>query len=90
MMPPLPKPIEKSIASFKGTLTIHADRGTIYFHDEKGECLMRLEGLPTPVPDPYHTQIDVRHMKGVCWQTEDPSKNVFCKVHPGHDHETCH
>jgi len=90
MSVPLPKPLDKKVASFEGRLTIQGDRGTIYFHDKDGECLLRLEGLPVPLPDPYDTQIDVRHMKGVCWQTKDPSKNIFCKVHGApHEHTDC-
>lgn len=74
---------------FSGTLTIQSDRGVVYFHDENGECLLRLEGLPTPLPDPHEAQLDVRHMKGVAWNAPRREQTVFCGVHPGHDHKDC-
>jgi hypothetical protein len=75
---------------FKGTLTLWIERGVVYFHDEKGECLLRLEGLPTPLPNPMEEQIDVRHMKGVAWKTPNPMDSVFrCTIHPGSEHNQC-
>lgn len=82
-------PKTERASTFKGRLTIHAARGTVYFHDEHGECLLRIEGLPVPLPDPHKTQLDVRHMKGVAWQTQDPRQSVFCPIHPGCDHRDC-
>lgn len=47
--------------SFQGRLEVDQERGVVYFHDEKGECLLRLEGLPVN-SDPKKHQIDVRLM----------------------------
>lgn len=37
---------------FRGELEIDARRGVIYFHSENGDTLLRIGGLPTPVPEP--------------------------------------
>lgn len=44
----------------KGTLTVDHQRGVVYFHAEGGFCMLRVEGLPTPIPDPQNEQIDVQ------------------------------
>lgn len=46
---------------FDGRLEVDQERGVLYFHDEKGECLLRLEGIPAG-SDPRKLQIDVRLM----------------------------
>ena len=46
--------------SYAGRLSIHAKRGVLYFHDEAGQCLLRIEGLTKPTPDPSVSQIDIR------------------------------
>ncbi len=45
--------------SFDGRLEVDQERGVVYFHDNKGECLLRLEGIPVG-SDPRSLQIDVR------------------------------
>lgn len=44
----------------RGTLTVDHRRGVVYFHAGDGQCLLRIEGLPTPIPDPQNEQIDVQ------------------------------
>jgi hypothetical protein len=46
------------MSATKGKLTVDKERGVIYFHDEKGGCLLRLEGLEGV--DPVRKQIDIR------------------------------
>lgn len=55
---------------FRGTLLVDPTRGTVYFHDEKGGCILRIEGLPTPIKDPADTQIDVRLTTAIPDQSE--------------------
>lgn len=31
---------------FKGTLKVDESRGIVYFHDQDGTCVLRVEGLP--------------------------------------------
>jgi hypothetical protein len=43
----------------KGVLTIDHKRGVVYFHAD-GACVLRIEGLPTPVPAHDVELIDVQ------------------------------
>lgn len=43
----------------KGTLTIEAELGTVQFHDGTGKCILEIEGLPKPIPDPHKIQVVV-------------------------------
>lgn len=48
---------------FIGELEVDAERGVIYFHDTEhgGLTLLRIQGLPTPIPKPEIGKIvDVR------------------------------
>lgn len=45
---------------FKGTLTVQVKRGVVYFHAEDGTPLLRIEGIPKPIPNPANQQIDIR------------------------------
>jgi hypothetical protein len=58
------------------TLEIH-ERGVIYVHGPEGVTLLRIEGLPTPIPDPrglhgpFPRMLDVHYREGVVdWPDE--------------------
>ena len=48
------------------TLEVHGDRGVVYVHGPQGITLLRICGLPTPIPDP-NEQLDITHMFGANW-----------------------
>lgn len=43
----------------RGTLTVEVDQGVVRFHDENGTCVLEVEGLPQPIPDPHKIQVVV-------------------------------
>jgi hypothetical protein len=47
----------EAIVKIKGTLTIETDQGKVRFHDKDGKCILELEGLPKPIPDPHKIQV---------------------------------
>ena len=56
---------------FRGNLQVDPDRGVAYFFDDTGGTILRIEGLPTPVPDPIAQQmIDIRLLPATSNNTE--------------------
>jgi hypothetical protein len=68
--------------AIKGTLVIHPVRGVIYFYAEKGDCLLRLEGVKAVRPDGSAIeQIDV-HLKpwGASQQRDSEGRLMVAEV----------
>lgn len=52
-----------------GELEIDHKTGTIYFHTQEGRSILRIQGLPAPIPQkPAYGFFDVRYEEGsVSW-----------------------
>ena len=52
-----------------GELEIDHTTGTIYFHTKEGRSILRIQGLPAPIPQkPAYGFFDVRYEEGgVSW-----------------------
>jgi hypothetical protein len=57
-----------------GILEVDQETGIIVFHADpryvlcKEQTILRISGLPTPIPDPTAVVLDVQHMTGQNWQ----------------------
>lgn len=61
-----------------GTLEVLHEEGTVYFHvhdPEKigfdGVTMLRIKGLPTPIPKNAMLDLDIRHSGTQNWQAGD-------------------
>ena len=45
--------------TYEGQLEIDSDRGVIYFHNNNGCTLLRICGLPTPIPSGPKSLLDI-------------------------------
>lgn len=54
-------------------LEVHRDRGVIYVHGPTGATLLRIERLPTPIPNvleedkDFPRMLDIAHMESADW-----------------------
>jgi hypothetical protein len=71
----------------KGILEIDHTRGVIYFHLTDLEeaqrrmvvTVLRVQGLPKPIPEIHERQLDIAHMVGCDWGTHrDPTLDPPC------------
>jgi hypothetical protein len=53
--------------TYQGELEIDMDTGTIYFHNELGRTILRLKGLPSPIPEKAFYDVLVKEA-GVSWE----------------------
>lgn len=55
--------------SINGELEIDHTSGTIYFHTREGRSILRIQGLPAPIPQkPLGNFFDIRYEEGsVSW-----------------------
>lgn len=60
---------KKMKTSISGELEIDHTSGTIYFHTKEGRSILRIQGLPAPIPQrPAGNIFDVRYEEGsVSW-----------------------
>lgn len=61
-----------STTNIEGVLEIDNHRGVIYFHSKHGMTVLRIEGLPRPIPKVNGTlkdqrMLDISHMRGADW-----------------------
>lgn len=64
--------MEDKSGCIEGVLEIDNERGVIYFHTDFGATLLRICGLPKPIPNCKF--IDITHAKGVSYQEEEISE----------------
>lgn len=64
----------------KGEFTLDLETGTAYFSNEKGETVLRLTGLPAPIPN--RDFYDIQHIAGnISWTPViDIEKSEFSKT----------
>jgi hypothetical protein len=63
--------------TYKGELEIDMETGTIYFHGTAGRTILRLKGLPAPIPEKAFYDVLVEAAK-VSWEpTEVPIEDLI-------------
>lgn len=70
-----------STTSIEGVLEIDNHRGVIYFHSKNGITVLRMEGLPRPIPNVTGTlkdkrMLDISHMRGTDWGERNIDKVI--------------
>lgn len=65
---------------FEGQLEIDEKRGVIYFHDrDSGHSVLRISGLPVPIPTPNCTPCEASYMLDINPTAEDVALRINWK-----------
>jgi hypothetical protein len=54
--------------TYQGELEIDMETGTIYFHNTRGRTILRVQGLPSPIPEKGFYEVKVKEAS-VSWES---------------------